>query len=47
MVQAVYIKGSTMEVDEWLEEYEPSKVFSFKNIRKENNEELKELIKKD
>tara|TARA_R110001599_G_scaffold138094_6_gene317197 strand:- start:370 stop:636 length:267 start_codon:yes stop_codon:yes gene_type:complete len=23
------------EVDEWLEEYEPSKVFSFKNIRKE------------
>ena len=23
------------EVDEWLEEYKPSKVFSFKNIRKE------------
>tara|TARA_R100001086_G_scaffold249497_1_gene189431 strand:- start:2153 stop:2437 length:285 start_codon:yes stop_codon:yes gene_type:complete len=23
------------EVDEWLEEYKPSKVFSFKNIREE------------
>jgi len=26
------------EVDEWLEEYKPSKVFSFKNIREEKNE---------
>ena len=26
------------EVDEWMDEYEPSKVFSFKNIKEEKEE---------